>query len=189
MGKNFSANNVGGKRREGDFYETPYSITQQLLNVESFGDVVLEPAAGSGAIARVLLANGIYPVERDMSTGDDFLQSSEQFQFIVTNPPFSKAFEFVQHAKKICTQKFAFLLPLAYLHGEKRFQHIYQDTEFPLARVHIFTRYPMLGDPLRQDGKYRTGMLVYAWYVWDKNHVGSPTIHWISNQEYILNAR
>lgn len=31
-GKNFSLNNVNGKRRKSDFYETPYSLTQLLLD-------------------------------------------------------------------------------------------------------------------------------------------------------------
>ncbi len=188
-GKNFSANNVSGKRREGDFYETPYSITQQLLDVEKFDDVVLEPACGKGALAEILWRNGYFVVERDISTGDDFIQSSDTFGSIVTNPPFSKALEFILKAKEVCRNKFAYLLPLSYLHGEERFRKIFQDTEFPLAKVHVFTRYPMLGDGLRLDGKYRTGMMVYAWFVWDRSHSGAPEIHWISNQNYILNKK
>ena len=35
-GKNFSANNVRGQRKKSDFYETPYSITSHLLEVEEF---------------------------------------------------------------------------------------------------------------------------------------------------------
>lgn len=191
MGKNFSANNASGKRREGDFYETPYSITQQLLEAESFDKnyAVLEPAAGNGALAKVLWDNGFIVVERELSTGQDFLQSTDVFHTLITNPPFSKASEFILHAKRVCREKFAMLLPLSYLHGEERFRRIYQDTAFPLARVHVLTRYPMLGEPLRQDGKYRTGMLVYAWYVWERSHVGAPEIRWISNQEYILKSK
>jgi len=174
-------------RRAGDFYETPYSITEQLLEVEQFPNspVVLEPACGKGAMAEVLWRKGFFVVERDLLQGDDFLASAELFTYIITNPPFSKALEFILKAKEVCTEKFAFLLPLSYLHGEERFQKIFQDKEFPLARVHVFTRYPMLGEPLRRDGKYNTGMIVYGWYVWDKTHRGAPTINWISNQKFI----
>ena len=48
----------------------------------------------------------------------------------------------------------------------------------------------MLGDSLRPDGKYRTGMMVYAWFVWNKQgYFPAPTIKWISNQQYILNKK
>ena len=35
-GKNFSANNCSGKRKKSDFYETQYTLTRHLLNVEDF---------------------------------------------------------------------------------------------------------------------------------------------------------
>jgi hypothetical protein len=47
----------------------------------------------------------------------------------------------------------------------------------------------MLGDKLLLDGKYKTGMMVYAWFVWDKAHIGPATINWIDNQEYVLTSK
>lgn len=183
-GKNFSGNNLG-QRRKSDFYETPYSITQQLLSVEDFEDVVLEPACGEGAIVRVLGRAGYRVEAYDAET--DFLSETRPFPNVVTNPPFSLAYEFVQKCKSVCEDKFALLLPLSYLHGKRRYDNIYMDDTFPLARVHVFTRYPMLGDTLRDDGKYRTGMMVYAWFVWDKSFTGQhPEIHWLDNQAFVL---
>lgn len=177
-GKNFSANNMG-QRKKSDFYETPYSITSQLLEVEQFSKPILEPACGNGAIEKVIGECVAYDKEKD------FLLEENKYPSIITNPPFSLAFEFIQKAKKVATEKIAFLLPLSYLHGKKRFDYVYQDKEFPLARVYVFTRYPMLGDRLRDDGKYRTGMMVYAWFVWDKNHTGEPIIRWLDNNKYV----
>lgn len=182
-GKNFSFANLG-QRRKADFYETPYSMTKQLLEVEEISGSVLEPAYGKGAIL------GFLPVGTVFYDADvDFLIETRQFDCIVTNPPYSLAFEFILKAKKVALNKFCFLLPLAYLHGKKRFDTIYSDRAFPLARIYVFTRYPMLGDSLRQDGKYRTGMLVYAWFVWQRSHQGEPVIRWLDNQPYILSAR
>lgn len=31
-GKNFSTNNASGKRKESDFYETPYELTRRFLD-------------------------------------------------------------------------------------------------------------------------------------------------------------
>jgi len=179
-GKNFSCNNIG-QRKKSDFYETPYSITKQLLEVEYFNSPILEPACGKGAIVKMLSGKVIsYDVKKD------FLKETKKYPCIITNPPFSLAFEFIIKAKEIATKKFAFLLPLSYLHGKKRFDHIYQDKKYPLAKVYIFTRYPMLGDKLREDGKYRTGMMVYAWYIWEKGWNGEPITRWIDNNKNVL---
>jgi hypothetical protein len=188
-GKNFSANNVTGKRRASDFYETPYSMTEQLLQVVDLSDMntILEPAAGNGAIVRVLQRAGFNVTAYDQET--DFLTEQGHYDCVLTNPPYSLAGQFVLQAKHVARQRIVLLLPLAYLHGKQRYDTIYTDTQFPLREVHVFTRYPLLGDPLRADGKYTTGMMVYAWYVWDRAHVGPPLIRWLDNNAYILNKR
>ena len=179
IGKNFSGNNQG-QRRKSDLYETPYSMTEQLLERERFDGTILEPACGNGAMVRVLGKATSYDSETD------FLKETRQFDNVITNPPYSLAFEFIQKAKEVAQKKIAFLLPLSYLHGQKRHETIWQDKDFPLSRIYVFTRYPMLGDPLRKDGKYRTGMMVYAWYVWVKGDEGEPAIRWIDNNKYVL---
>ena len=58
-GKNFSANNTTDRRKQTDFYETPYSLTRKFLDVEEFDKSlsVCEPACGKGAITKVLKSN------------------------------------------------------------------------------------------------------------------------------------
>lgn len=58
-GKNFSCNNQG-QRKKSDFYETPYSMTEQLLETNEIpdGSLVLEPACGEHAIVTVLEEKG-----------------------------------------------------------------------------------------------------------------------------------
>ena len=188
-GKNFSANNVKGLRKKSDFYETPYSITNHLLKVEDFDKslTVCEPACGAGAISNILKKhwNNVtaYDVEKD------FLLEYGNYDYIITNPPFSIAYEFVQKAKQVATKKFAFLLPLSYLHGKKRYDDIYMDKEYGLKKVYVFTRYPMLGEVLRDDGKYNTGMMVYAWYIFENHYSGDPIIDWIDNNADVLSKK
>lgn len=188
-GKNFSCNNVAGQRKKSDFYETPYSMTGRFLEEEYFDSALsfCEPACGKGAIVKVLqeITENItsYDIEKN------FLLDDAHYDYIITNPPFSLAYEFIQQAKKLTRKKFAFLLPLSYLHGKKRFDHVYSDREFPLAGVYVFTRYPMLGEPLREDGKYNTGMMVYAWFVFDRTYEGEPIIRWIDNNDDVLSKR
>lgn len=182
-GKNYSCNNTG-KRNKNDFYQTPYSMTLQLIETGELYDckTLLEPACGNNAIVKFLIENLNHKFS--MSAYDingkfisfNFLNETIQYDCIVTNPPFSKANEFILHAKKIATKKIIFLMPLSYLHGKNRFDTIWTDKEFPLKCVYIFTRYPLLENEIREDGKYKTGMQVYAWYVWDKEWKGEPVI-------------
>ena len=190
-GKNFSANNATGKRKKSDFYETPYTLTRKFLDVEYFNknSTVCEPACGGGAITRILKEHW----EDDKITAYDqetnFLWETGEYDYIITNPPFSIAFEFIQRAKLVAKSKFAFLLPLSYLHGKKRFDEIYSDRTYGLEKVYVFTRYPMLGEALREDGKYNTGMMVYAWYVWTNGYSGLPTVDWLDNNEDVLSKK
>ena len=190
-GKNFSANNATGKRKKSDFYETPYTLTRKFLDVEYFNknSTVCEPACGGGAISKVL--NEYW--EDDKITAYDketnFLWDFDEYNYIITNPPFSLAFEFIQKAKQLAKSKFALLLPLSYLHGKKRFDEIYSDREYGLEKVYVFTRYPMLGETLREDGKYNTGMMVYAWYVWTNGYNERPIIDWLDNNEDVLSKK
>mgnify|MGYP001571771301 CR=1 FL=1 len=184
-GKNFSTNNTG-KRKKTDFYETPYSLTELLLEKENIIGEILEPSCGKGAIVKVLQKLGysmsFYDKEKN------FLKETKKYHTIITNPPFSLAFEFIKKAKEI-SDIFFFLLPLSYLHGKKRFDEVWTDKKFPLARIYVFTRYPLLGEKLREDGKHNTGMMVYAWYVWEKNYKGEPVIRWLDNNKYIIKRR
>lgn len=187
-GKNFSTNNVTGNRKKSDFYETPYSMTRQFLEAREINThLILEPAAGDGAIARVLSEYGFATRAYDKET--NFLLENKHYDWIITNPPFSLSMDFIEKAKQV-SDNFAFLLPLSYLHGKRRFDLVYSDKNFPLVEVWVFTRYPMLGDPLRGDGKYRTGMMVYAWFVFSReSNVTSPTIHWLDNNDYVIGAK
>jgi len=185
-GKNFSCNNMG-QRKKSDFYETPYSLTRLLLNEERLVGTILEPACGKGAITRVLQEKKYRFKSYDVE--EDFLKESRKFSTIITNPPYSLAYEFVLKAKIVATMKVILLLPLSYLHGKKRYDNIYNDLKFPLSKVYVFTRYPLLGEKLRRDGKHNTGMMVYAWFVWDKKHNGNPVIKWLDNDSYVLKMR
>ena len=189
-GKNFSANNTTDKRKKTDFYETPYSLTRKFLDAEYFNKnaTVCEPACGKGAITRVLKE---YWDENLVTAYDqevNFLWETGTYDYIVTNPPFSIASEFIQKAKRVA-KKFALLLPLSYLHGKQRYDEIYSDREYGLKKVYVFTRYPMLGESLREDGKYKTGMMVYAWFVWESGYSGSPMIDWLDNNEDVLSKK
>jgi hypothetical protein len=133
-GKNFSANNLG-QRGKGDFYETPYSVTEKLLDAVTDLDLgtLLEPAAGQGAIVRVLKDRGHASVTSyDLSHGVDFLNETQTFDTVLTNPPFSLAKEFIDTAQRVAQKHIFLLLPLSYLHGKQR-----HDTVFRLQWIAV----------------------------------------------------
>jgi len=207
--KSLNCSNTKENKSNSDFYQTHYSITEQLLEVEEFDydKTILEPACGKLAIVKILEKCFKKVVKSDIQLGINFLdfyKFTKQIGYIITNPPFSLSFEFIQKAKEIATEKFAMLLPLNYLHGQKRYEEkIFRDEKYPLTKVYIFTRYPLLTDEIRDDGKYKTGMIAYAWYVWEKNskHIIDdvdqddflldyiPVINWIDNNKYIINSK
>ena len=178
-------------KNKSDYYQTPYSMTNQLLENEPFVilKTIADPASGEGAITTVLNKQFKNVFSGDLHfTGFDFLkQKMDNVDYIITNPPFSKADEFIMRCKEIAKDKFALLLPLNYLHGQARYnKKIFSG----LHTVYVFTRYPMLTDQIRADGKYKTGMMVYAWYVWYNYEMydskRDPVIKWIDNDKYVL---
>lgn len=185
-GKNFSGN-TNKNRPSSDFYQTPPSMVEQLLEVEDFKGSILEPCCGKFSISNVLESKFKNVTKYDLDTGTDFLKETRRFDNIITNPPFRLAKEFILKAFEITNDKVAMLLPLNYLHGLERFEKIYSQKH--LDKVYVFLRYPMLTQEVRPDGKYSTGMQVYAWFIFRPNKVCIPKINWINNQKYILSSK
>lgn len=183
-GKNFSANNTG-KRRASDFYQTPYALTDLLLDKIELDrtETILEPASGGGAIVRVLERRGFLVEHYDLEK--DFLAEDRHFRTIITNPPFSLSSKFIQKAKEVSDQ-FFFLLPISYLHGQSRLINVWKDTSFPLKSIFVFSRYPLLEGSIREDGKHKTGMMCYAWYWFCRSFVGKPIIEWLDNNDFVV---
>jgi len=173
-------------RNKSDYYPTPYSMTEQLLEVETFEQgLILEPACGEADAISKVLDKKHKVLSTDIIYGDDFLDSTTQYDYVITNPPYKLADEFIEKAREVATNKFAMLLRTNFLSGVTRFK---EDRFRELKNVYIFTRMPDLNAELRDDGKYPTAMIVYAWMVWEKGYTGKPNISWIDNQKYVLKA-
>jgi hypothetical protein len=92
---------------------------------------------------------------------------------IVTNPPFHIANEFVAHALELCP-RVIMLLRLAFLESARRSPIL---EEAGLARIHIFRRRLPMMHRDRWDGPRASSQTAFAWFVWDRNHAGPPTVH------------
>jgi len=186
------------ERNKNDSYITPYSMIQQLLDVEVLdkNGTILEPCCSiHRSIPTILIKNGFTNITENIyeETEKSFLDFDEtiQYDYIISNTPYgNKNFiNFVNKAKKIAKKKVILLYPLNCLNGVERYNKVYNDEEYKLARLYQFIRYPMLEDTIREDGKYKTGMSIYAWYIWEKGYTGKAEINWIDNNKYILNSK
>ena len=169
-------------REKDDFYPTPPEGTEALLRVENFTGPIWEPACGDGAMSRVLEAAGYQVVSTDLvdrGYGEpriDFLMEWQpRAPNIVTNPPFKMVAPFIRHALSLTDGKVAMLLRLACLEGNER-RSIFEQS--PLARVWVFSRRLQFRRPGWEDTG-AGGMLPFAWFIWDRDHKGPPTLGWL----------
>jgi hypothetical protein len=102
-------------RNKHDFYPTPNKIVERMarefLDVQiaaiRMGSVrppipIWEPCAGDGRIADEIRSHGLEAIETDVTTGNDFFDYDRPMSpILMTNPPFSKVREFIDHAFKI----------------------------------------------------------------------------------------
>ena len=184
--KNNSLSIIGSSRTNGDreindFYPTPAYVVEELLKRELFNGDMWECACGEGDISNVLINNGFNTFSSDLINrgyGEqiDFLQSDIFSDNIITNPPYKLALEFILKAKKQSRKKIAMFLKTVWLESEIRYD-MFQDKEFPLKNIYQFSKRVSLykgGIKMKN-----SGMIAYAWYVWDKNYIGKPLIEWI----------
>lgn len=167
-----------------DFYPTPRPATLALLGVESFSGAIWEPACGDGAISRELEARGFVVTSTDLydrgygQAGIDFLVGDHpRVDNVITNPPFSLLEEFVHRALALSNRKVAILGRLSWLEGSRRYRSVFRGAT-PLARVWVFSsrlHFHRSGDAAQAGS---SGMVAFAWYVFDHSHNGPVVLDW-----------
>ena len=118
---------ANGARHKNDFYPTPPECTIALLKFleDRFlirpGDVIWEPACGTNAMVDVMTKRGYKVIGTDLIYGQDYLKAemSEDCRWIITNPPFCAAQEFITRSIQH-DRPFALLLKSQYWHSAKR---------------------------------------------------------------------
>lgn len=164
------------KRIKNDFYPTPDCSTNDLLDREKFEGTIWEPACGDGAISKLLIQRGYEVYSSDLidrGYGDahfDFLlHETPHGDNIITNPPFKFATEFTLHSLKLAKKKVIMFGQLTFLEGSKRKDKLFSQNH--LRQIYVFSkRQPMNGIG---------SMIAFAWYVFDKEYQGKPTLEWI----------
>lgn len=180
------------RERGDDLYETPAEAVHALLRVEPLPRNIWEPCCGLGAITRVLRSAGHVVHATDLVDYNSNHQDHARRDFlmerstpagteaIVTNPPYKLANEFVAHALELCP-RVVMLLRLAFLESERRTTIL---DGGHLARVHVFkNRLPMM-HRAGWTGPKVTNPTAFAWFCWDRNHVGPTTLNRIAWMDF-----
>ena len=165
-----------------DLYETPPVATEALLRVETLPLRIWEPAAGRGAIVKLLRAHGHSVIASDVADYGfkldfvaDFLKTTlppSGCGAIVTNSPYQIATEFARHALDLAPRVYL-LLRLAFLESIRRTEIL---EHRGLARVHVFRkRLPMMHRD-GWDGPRASSAIPFAWFCWDRNYCGTTAV-------------
>ncbi len=141
-------------------------ISPQELRMQS----CWEPACGEGHMAKVLddyfgtvYASDIHPY--GYGSTRDFLDdgTDQDVDWIITNPPFKQAEEFVVKALSIARRGVAMLARTVFAESVGRYQRLFSTT--PPTKVAIFAeRVPIFKERLDPKGSTATS---YAWFVWE----------------------
>lgn len=176
-----SATNRGSKRKECDFYATPFDCVEKLLNnidLNKYGDEILEPSAGNGNIVKVLKERyknkNITSLElRDEELNnlnlysdkviiEDFLHIdlNKKYDIIIGNPPYSLAIEFVEKCLDSLNDDgvLIFLLRTAFLESKSR--HTFWQNN-PLSGLYVLSKRPSFTG-------HGTDATSYSWFIWNK---------------------
>jgi len=189
-----------GTRDETDFYPTPTCSIKSLINYLwqekklHSEDFILEPCAGDGQITHVLYEEGFtnsistdlhlyHPRKMDVIGYMDFLDEDYPFidgiDWIITNPPYDSKIlmPIVEKCLNVADKGVAMFLKLTFLETIKRAEFFKKNGKLKTVLV-MANRQPMYKRGIYQKA---SNAIAYAWYIWDTNYNGLPTIDWIDN--------
>jgi hypothetical protein len=171
-----------------DDFPTPPWATRALLEhiiseSTNRSHTCLEPACNRGFMAEPLkeyfkevTASDIH----DYGYGDlsDFLSHDyepESFDWVITNPPFKSAEEFVQEGLRVARIGVAMLARTVFLESVGRYERLFS-LRPPSVFAQFTERVPMFKGRIDPTGSTATG---YAWFVWIKGDSNAPRLAWI----------
>jgi hypothetical protein len=112
-----------------------------------------------------------YGAVQDYLMGDP----SEQYDWVITNPPFKLGEQFISRALGMAREGAAFLVRTTFIESVGRYQRLFANTP-PSVFAQFVERVPMVKGRLDQFASTATG---YCWLVWEKGKKDKTTVVWI----------
>lgn len=177
-----------------DYYPTPpWAVRALIENLPPFclrGKRILEPAAGNGAIVRVLWGAGarhvaerdIYDYAADKPTPDGNFLSAEDHgkpDWIITNPPYSRFAAFAVRALRYKSEPSVALLGrVQILEGKERAALF---AKYPPSRILVFSgRIPFMRGAVVKEAP---STMAHCWLIWRRDNMatfgGETKLSWI----------
>ena len=174
-----------------DLYNTPREALDALFKCPDayieLHKTFFEPCNGIGAISGYMQENfSIKMITNELEDhapanyNEDFLNpcefssSSWDFDYIISNPPYKMAQQFVQQGFKYAREQYL-LLRLNFLEGKKRKAELFDLKH--LRTVYIFSY--RISCSKGVDEEPQANSVSYAWYHFDRDYVGNPEIIWL----------
>lgn len=176
-----------------DFFPTPpwatRALIEEVIDPQAVkGKTCWEPAAGEGHMAETLRpyfeqlhASDVHDYGRGYNVGSfiggglspDRATCPFAPDWIITNPPFNLAAEFLSRALGQANEGVAFLLRTSWLEGEERFRNVFSSLA-PSTVAQFAERVPMVKGRWDPDASTATS---YFWLVWERDPLNGFTRH------------
>lgn len=181
VGVAMAGGSVKDGRREHDFYPTEPEAIHALIDAIQYDLEAWslqnakpvrfhEPACGDGAISKVLEGYGFDVLSTDLidrgygTGGIDYLVTKDTRPFVITNPPFYLAEEFIRKAMDDGAERVWMLLKSTYFHAKNRID-LFENT--PVSRIMPLSwRLDFTGQ--------KCPTMECAWFEWSRGHKGDP---------------
>lgn len=172
-----------------DDFPTPPWATRALVEHVLDGrnghthQTCLEPACGAGHMAKVLkeyfasvkAADAYYYGYGDVRDFLTYPYETNAVDWVITNPPFRLAEEFVLRSLSVARVGVAILARTVFLESAGRYNDIFHANP-PTKFAQFVERVPMVKGRLDSKASTATG---YAWFVWEKGHTEFPRLMWV----------
>jgi hypothetical protein len=143
----------------------------------------LEPACGAGHMAKVLheyfsevhCSDAYYYGYGEVRDYLTYPYETNAVDWVITNPPFRLAEEFVLRSLQVARKGVAILARTVFLESVGRYNRIFKDCP-PAVFAQFVERVPMVRGRLDGNASTATG---YAWLVWEKGNVEPPRLMWV----------
>lgn len=171
-----------------DFPTPPWATRALLRYVLNEPDIsnlsCLEPACGRGYMSRPLLeafrcVDSSDLIDYGYGEVRNFLTYpylSGSHDWVITNPPFKLAQEFIERAMNVANHGVAILARTVFLESVGRYEALFKNTP-PTYFAQFTERVPMVKGRVDRKASTATG---YAWFVWKKDDRRNQTeLVWI----------